>query len=859
MKTSKLGTDHLNGDFLRDSIRSHAILNLRTGWAALGILLLLANRSPAAAEIDKRVRYGLERASQFAVYPSTGEVYAQVNFDRQQVRVREAVEFGTAVKSVDILVRRQGAAATLAKGQLAITGGRSAELRLGVPSLKNEAGRYEIVFRYQCAESPVELVQTFNRKVFPWEGNQLGLEETVPPPFEPVRATDTRIEVVLRKMKVNGYGLFDSVIANGHELLAAPMALRYETAAGELRALPVGKPKLSESKPTRALHVAQGGDDAVKYEVRSATEIDGMTRVEMALLPGPRPVEIRKLWVEIPLKDSEMPLMHQNVDGPRINYAGATPAGKGVVWTSAQAKRYLAWQNTFNPYLWLGSTVEGLAWFAENDKGWITAKGGSREPIQEIRREGDTLTLRIYLVNTPVTIKERHDLVFGLQASPTKPMPKQWRAEQVNIPACSGPVVPWGGMHCGSMGPFKDDWRVVDLLLKGIQAGKMDTNALANLAIELKPPKVLGKKDWVWMNAYLAGRYVGTDRPPMAYSSENSASTVTEEWGTFQDEWGLSPFTPRQWPDWSIFEQGSEVSPSVEVNSAATYRDYVAYVQDQWLRRGISIYWDNNRPRISINPRDSAAYVTADGSVQPAVLFWNLRALHQRVYRILAKHREKYGAGLHWSCHMTNSLLLPVHSWATVILDNESSLTEPFTPEFVQAETSGFQVGAHGYSLKHLYGENNALVKPLPADQQARISWGMRMVHEVARCGAAGGSALQAGDRRCPSLEKIVRDFGYGQESVRVINYWSRGAPLTVSPASVKWLLLERPADGQRMIVLASYSAEEVRVTLQNADKAPAGGVVNAVTGEKLGTWDQPKFVLTIPAPYGVQIIEVKR
>ena len=835
-----------------------ATTSLPLGLFLFSALLLMACQIYAATELDKRVRFGVERASQFAVYPSIGEVYAQVNFDRQQVRVREAVEFGAAAKSVNIFVRRQGSAVDLAAGRLAITNGHSGELQLSVPMLKTVAGKYEMVFRYEAGDLPSEIVMPFERKIFPWEGNQLGLEETVPPPFEPIKATDTKVEVVLRSMKLNGYGLFDSIIANGRELLARPMALCYETGVGEVRTLPPGKVKLSESRPTRAVHVGQGGDAAVAYEFHSTTEIDGMTKVELALLPGKHPSEIRKLWIEIPLLDAEMPLMHQMVDGPRINFAGATPAGQGVVWTSAQAKRYLDWQNTFNPYLWLGSTVEGLAWFAENDKGWITAKGGSREPIQEIHRDGKTLILRIYLVNTPATIRERHDIVFGLQSSPTKPMPKQWRAEEVNIAACSGPVVPWGGMDCGSMKPYKDDWRVVDLILKGIKDGKLDKAALNDLAKELQPPKVLGKNDWVAMSTLFAERYIGTDRPPMVYTSENSASSVTDEWRTFQDEWGLHPYTPRQWPDWTIFQQGSEVSPSVEVNSSAAYRDFVAWIQDQWLQRGISIYWDNNRPRVSVNPRDSAAYVTADGAVQPAVLFWNLRALHERVYRILAKYREKYGPGLNWSCHMTNSKLLPIQSWATVILDNEWSPTEPFTPEFILAETTGFNLGAHSFSLKSLYGENNPLVKPLPTDQQARISWGMRMVHEVARCGAAGGSALKPGDHRCPSFEKIVRDFGYGREDVRVVNYWSPDAPISVSPATVKWLLLERPTDNSKLIVLASYSGEAVKVTLQHSDKIPGGSVSDAVTGENLGVWNEPKFEITTPAPYGVKIIEVK-
>ena len=834
-----------------------ALLSKQVWVMLITVCLIQANYAAEKNQIDKRLRYGLERAAQFAVYPTACEVYAKIDFDRQNVRVREAVDFGNSVNSVEVVIRPRGGNTVIAGGKLKIVNGKSDELRLAMPEINKQSGKYDIVFIFDRNGEKVEFALPFERQIFPWEGCKTGLDNSVPAPFEPVKADDSSVQVVLRRMKMNGFGLFDSIIANGKELLAAPMTLRYETADGQIKTIPAENPKLAESVPNHAVHTGKGGDDNIGYEVRSTTEIDGMTKVEMTILPGSKPAKISKMWIDIPLKNSEMPLMHEVVDGPRINYAGTTPEGQGRIWTSAQAKRYLNWQNTFTPYIWLGSEVEGLAWFAENDRGWLTVKGGSKEPVQEIIRNGDTLTLRIYLINHPSIIKERHSLVFGLQASPTKPMPANWRTEQVNIPSCSGPVVPWGGIHCGSMHPYKNDWRIVEIIQNSIKNGKVDKSGMEQLKKELNPPKVFGDKDWVWMNDYFAKRYVNTDLPPMVYSSENSASMVTDEWKTFQDEWGLSLYTPRQWPDWTIFAQGSNQSPSVEVNSAASYRDFAAWVQDQWLRRGIGIYWDNNRTRVSFNPRNSAAYFTEDGAVQPALELWNLRELHKRTYRILAVHRETYGPGLHWSCHMTNTLMLPLHSWATVILDNEDSKTDTYDPAFVRTESTGFQVGAHGYSLKHLYGENNAVVKPLDEKQKAKISWGMRMVHELARCGASGGSAMAKGDRRSPEQEKIVRNFGYGSDDVKITNYWNRDARLNVTPKAVKWIMLEHK-DGRRMYVLSSYSVTPVKVAIE-CDSALSGrNVIDAETGEALGSWNGKTFEIPVPGPYGVRIIEVK-
>ena len=81
-------------------------------------------------------------------------------------------------------------------------------------------------------------------------------------------------------------------------------------------------------------------------------------KVEMDLLPGKQPQPVRRLWLEIPLKDKEAPLFHYcAMDGMRRNYAGKTPRGGRIVWGPQATQGWL-------PPLWKAEPGgdDGLLW-----------------------------------------------------------------------------------------------------------------------------------------------------------------------------------------------------------------------------------------------------------------------------------------------------------------------------------------------------------------------------------------------------------------------------------------------------------------------------------------------------------------
>ena len=362
----------------------------------------------------------------------------------------------------------------------------TAERDLAIPDLPN--GAYTLAADLLRADGRVEPGDrfTFARKHFPWEQNKLGITDEVFPPLKPVRVQGDEVNVVERSYTMNGFGLWDRVVSQGRDLLAGPIRLHL-LSAGKEQPWTRTTGAWVATKPSAAEYRATAVADAVRVDTRSTIEPDGCMKIEMQLGPGRNPAEISRLWIEIPLQDAEVPLMHAIGDGVRHNYSGQTPAGQGVVWDGAKAPRSEVWRNCFVPYVWLGAEERGLAWFGENDRGWVTEKGNSKTPTHRLVRRGGVLALEVYLVNRPIVLREPRQLCFGLQASPTKPLPADWRKRLPDIPGGLA-VVPFGGLQCPSQGPFRDDWTIVDKILACRDGTALDAAWLAGYVDRHKPP-----------------------------------------------------------------------------------------------------------------------------------------------------------------------------------------------------------------------------------------------------------------------------------------------------------------------------------------------------------------------------------
>jgi len=840
-------------------------------FLVIPLWLLGVSMAPRVLALEQPVADGLKRGCLFAYLPDENLFHAKIDFSEKGVRLPALVALGKQCPSVAVRVVKQGSEVSLLETVLPLKDGVSGEVRRAIMPLR---GRYEVCFTVDGLPQPLVVTKPLLRETFLWEGNRLGITDEIYPPYEPVKVDGKNVSLLLRRYTMNGFGLWDNAVTKGRDILAGPITLRYATTAGEGT---WGKQEVilnpQASTPQQAVFHAAAMSDFVKVKSVSTIEFDGCMKVEMELLPADKPAEIRQLWIDIPLKSRDTPLLHEVSDYIRKNFSGFTPEGQGVVWDSTKSRRTARWLNPFTSYIWLGAEERGLCWFAENDKNWITAKGEHAKPLQEIVRKDDTLTLRVYLVNVPTTIKEKHALVFGLQTSPTKPMPDNWRAKTTTMPGGSGPVNPWGGLHCGYKGPYRNDWQIVDKIVESQKTGVFDEPWFKAYVAKYDPPPCYG--NWNWLESCRVFARM-RQRPAMTYQEELIQSVVQPEWQTFQDQWRnagtlgteMIEFTQHEWPTEEVFRQKDpkkrQSNPSMYVNYCRSYQDYGCWHANEWFRRGVSAYWDNTFPKYTYNTRNSAAYKTASGQVQPAMVIWNEREYMKRIWNLLQYWRRHQSDPLEWSHHMTDALLLPFASWATVILDYELDSTRPFPPEMHRAKATGRQVGAIPYWLYTPAGSRNPVVVALAkerSDIPGRADWGMKMVHEALRTEYTGGSSLIKNARvDAPNLEKIVVGYGYTSPDTVIHNYWDERPAARVSHNQVKWIVMARPPDKTLLMVLQSWATDTVAVKVTWDDQVvgftPGIEVLDAESGARLPvSADTVGFEL--PGPYGVRLIKV--
>ncbi len=728
------------------------------------------------------------------------------------------------VTKVAVAVREKTSGKVVASGTLDtfVKGRQESELKL--PATMD--GDYEVVAKAEGENVPNEqIVSLIKRQHFAWEGNSMGISDEIFPPFEPLKTNDLAVSPVLRTYRMNELGLWDGVTAKGREILAAPTC--YVAVAQDGRALEwKGKVSLESAAPHRVVYHAKASCAAVAIDAASEIEMDGLMRVTLKLEPVANPVPLERLSLEIPLVDKECPLMHQVHDGLRQNYSGKTPPGEGEIWNSTQAYRQNEWLNAFNGYLWLGGAERGVCWFAENDKGWITAKNMDKPLMRVIRQKG-RVTLRVDLVNVPGAITSPTELVFGLQASPTRP-PLQRLKLFAGAADSSGPVMAWGSMgECNWKQPWNNRWEVIDKLLESKVTGKMDKEWFEAFEKENKIPKINEGKLWSAYNIFIfehMTKNAGVDGPMRMYFEEMNINKAWPEYHVFQDEWKAQRKQLREYASMEEYRKYEEVgggpgAAKIVWNRSAL--DYLHSLMNEWLKRGISPKWDNFYPNVSDNPWTSAAYETEDGRVQPAILFWCQRDYLRRAWNLLNDWKRKgTPRPIDLNTHMSTQLVIPWFTWTTCNGDLEYSpddharlfpdvfdAGEPYDPDFLLAQTAGRQVGVFPYSFEIFkatgYPADSLGVAPDPIER-GRRDWGMGVVHEMMQ--AVNSPRLRA--------------FGYGAglnyhgDKLKVWNYWDDEPAFRIDNTRVKALLIARPADKKLLLILQSWEKGPASATV---------------------------------------------
>ena len=527
------------------------------------------------------------------------------------------------------------------------------------------------------------LKRDFVVKRYEWENNNLGKSDVVIPPFTPLEVSGNKVKSVLRVHDLGGLGLWQQVESLGRGILSRPISLNV-TSGGKSLPWKHNPVKILESKPHRVKTEATSSNVLMEVIASGEFDYDGLMKITLQLTPT-SPQIIDHLWLEIPVKEEIAILFHAVGEHIRANPAGFIPAGKNIVWES----RSLPQSNidNFIPYIWVGGEERGICWAADWDKDWIHSQ--ERSAVELVRRHGEIL-IRVNFINGPIQLKRPRAISFALQASPVKPMPQDWRnlvfdfgyPGRGRFPLLWPPS--WGG-HYGwaSRYPLDKDLTYIYKLAETQRSGGIDRDFIEKWIKRIvEHPGPLSHRDdreYVRRSveyAFRSAKSLYQRDPPgklLYYSAAQETTELLPENATFNDEW-------------QYFKR---------MHSPASFRDYAVWYADKMLEAGMGgIYVDNVYLATSFNWAMDEAYIGEDGEVHPSLGIWRLRELIRRLSVMM--YEKRYEPLV--MAHMTNANMLPVLSFAQVILGWEwkygaTDFQERFTPGYMRAVNIGRQTG----------------------------------------------------------------------------------------------------------------------------------------------------------------------
>jgi len=694
-------------------------------------------------------------------------------------------------------------------------------------------GLYEIAMRAKGENVPDgETVKTFERKVFPWEHTPTGRSAKVYPPFTPIELESKTLKTVLREHRLNDAGLWDQVLATSANtkitkpILAEPM--RYAvTVAGKPAEVAAQPMNVLSARPHEVRAESSFRAGALEASSRTTWDYDGTVKVELTL-NSTAGESVDALVLEIPFSDESGTHIHANADRIRAPVAQRLPAGEGVVWDASKCA-YSEYPQAFCPYVYVGTPVRGICWFAENDRGW---SWDPKKPNMDLYRDGGKVVLRVHLINKPITIEEPRTITFGLLAAPVKPplvapgeKPHWWRYRYLRDNyTLLGTDVNWLSIGtCGSFYPAGKDLYLWEMLAKGNRE---------KLSIET----IKGVEDWgtkyfapygdrrvdSWVRHVrhnLRSRY-GTK---MVFYYNRASHQGCEEFETFKDEWCLT--------DLRTIGKGKGLG-EIKVVPSPSYIDFNLY----WYARSFEIggnqgvYWDNFFFAPSYNTEMTPAYRREDGSIVPSSGVWGLRELCKRTF-IMMNERGLLPITFP---HMTSFNPLPLLAFSTVQYDWEwkyslGDVQTRHSREYLLLASTGELAGVWPVPLTD-HGK-------LGRDQWTQRTFtAVRLVHELDGYGGFGHSWAKCHRENHPLAAPILEMLD--REGLEVYKYWEdRPQPVASDHADIHTIVYS--VRGQEAVTaVVSYAREDADVTLKVDEKAlgldRGYSVTNAETAEPI-------------------------
>jgi hypothetical protein len=639
--------------------------------------------------------------------------------------------------------------ALVAKGQplpadaarAGFTGGTAT---VALPMLSRKAGDYEVVAAVSQDDKPAfELRRDFVIPSMAWIGNKLGLEDKVLPPWTPLRAAGTTLSCWGRDYAFGQAALPTQITSAGSPLLSRPISVT-ASAGGPVAWRQTVRP--GRHSDTRAELTGEitgkAGGAPVTLRTKITAEYDGVVLVEMSA-DNPDKLPLDTLSVDIPVKSAHAIYRHRWAPTWE-GLTGNLPEGNGVVD-----------KDKFIPYYWLGDNDRGLFWFCESDEFW--PNGDSPNAI-EVVRSGDETVLRLNLLAKGQKLAPNWKFAFGLQATPVKPIPRDWRKWRLQPATRANVAIMWPTPAPNSLRYYGYPEATDPKLF----AGEVDKlHAQKTLAVP-----------------YLCLSFISAACPEWPYFSK--------VWGMGGGDSGSSDVAAYG----AMFAMASPVGKG--------YADFIVWKNKQFIDtyKIDGLYHDNSHPYPSTNMDAGCGYMR-DGQVRQTFPILGFRSLYRRMYAVMKSENKPTFT----MAHMSGKVTIPILGYDDSYLDGEhfsgrmkDSYLDLIGLDTFRAEFMGRQWGIMPFFIPELRA---------PYDQQVEPTRGMMallMIHDVSPW--AIWCNVKVLDEAWDALDK----FGYVNASF--IPYFDPQPPASTDMKDT-YVSAYKRADGATLLIVANLGKED--------------------------------------------------
>jgi len=610
----------------------------------------------------------------------------------------------------EVVIRKAGQAEPVARRVIADVR-QAPTLRLHLPDLA--PGIYQATASIfddagtLAAQARQNFIRYDHAKDMPFLGNRLGVSDEVLPPWIPVtrggRGTEpagTAFSVWGRTYRVTAAGLLagiDTVAQSGvdmspKDILAGPMRLELMQ-NGTPTPLSPSRLQDIEVAPHEARWRGELTGKGWQITTRCRMEYDGYVEHRLTIAPqGEQRVDGVRLV--IPLVPEEATHLHAAAgDWFRAAVSAIALGGDHVPWHSGRSHGLQVEPHTeswgrlmmagdFKPYVWVGGANRGLAFMADNDRGWVPDDERKTHSI-EVVRDGGRVNLILNLVARPFTFTGAREIVFSLQATPIRPYtPEDYqRTERLWLltafPGYDADGWCWNGMQ------FQDGVFPHGLSGHGSQPYPLDWDR-----------QIRRQKDVEARQAIFT-----------PYQSQLNVMS----WAEVDD--------PRMPPGKQVADAYGYLFPHVaagclehgNLNITRPDIEYRLWCYARWIKEiGLKgLYFDQTEPILGANPAAGAGYVldlpdrpALHGRVQPGYLLTNTREFYKRLRTIFVENGV--ADPMLW-LHTTDANMISAFAFADAFLEGENwpELTpenpwfsKKYAPERMQAlGNSGGKLG----------------------------------------------------------------------------------------------------------------------------------------------------------------------